>query len=329
MSEEAAFVQITYDELARLGQSDLCCSPAEIYREDELAALPEEVLRLSSGCGHPVDGAAISEGETVVDIGSGAGADCFLAARRTGPGGRVVGVDPSPRMRALAERHRDEADLPWVSFAAGDAAALPLPDGSADVVISNCVLTLASDAGAAWREIARVLRPGGRFVVSDVIGGDPDAPVASGSVAKARCETGLSWPEYRAVLRECGLRSLRILRVGPAAFRDGFRARSVTVAGNRSPGGVASIVLHDPAHAASAGALAGEVESACGRLGLRYDGHVQSRDSTWGRQLLELFEGDGDLVLVLDAAVALTARSAALTGLGPDIERAVREAGGA
>lgn len=324
MTDEAAFVQLSYEELARLGSSDRCCSPAEIYRDDELAALPPEVLRLSSGCGHPVEGADIAAGETVLDVGAGAGADCFLAARLTGETGRVVGVDPSPAMRALAERHRDREGLHWVSFLAGDAAALPVPDGTADVVISNCVLSMATDATAAWREIARVTRPGGRFVVSDIIGGDP----AAGVTAKARCETGLSWRDYRAVLRGRGFHALRVLRAGPATFRDGHRAQSVTVAGRLAAGEVHAVVLHGPAAAAAAAGLLARVEEACRAAGVRCAGHRLSWDTAWGRRLLELFGGTTSTgpVLALDGAIVGAARRADPAGAGSALEEAIRKA---
>lgn len=315
MTGEAAFVQLTYDELARLGQSDLCCSPADLYSPEELAALPEGVLSLSSGCGHPVEGADIRSGETVVDIGSGAGADCFLAGRLTGPAGRVVGVDPSPAMRARAEGHRDDAGMPWVSFAAGDASSLPLPDVFADVVISNCVLSLAVDPTAAWREISRVLKPGGRFVVSDIIGGDPDAPPDDHLTAKARCESGLTWDEYRRVLGACGLRGLRLLRVGTATFRDGHRAQSVTIAGGGRTAGVHSVILHHPDHGEAAAELAARVAAACRDLDVRHTGYTHSRETAWSGRLIDLLGGAGDaadLVLVLNGAIALTARATRL-----------------
>lgn len=220
---ESAFIQATYEQLARLGESGLCCSPVELYRPEELAALPEDVLRLSSGCGHPVDDAGIEPGMTVLDIGSGAGADCLLAARRVGPAGTVIGVDPSPSMRAVAAANRDRLGLSWVDFRDGRADALPVPDDSVDLVISNCVLSLSADPAATWTEIGRVLKPGGQVVVSDIVGGTP-----GDVVAKARCETGIEWPEYRETLRAAGFSGIRPLRVRTARFRDGATARSVT-----------------------------------------------------------------------------------------------------
>src|SRR5262249_46413545 len=155
----AAFIETTYEELAQLGDSGLCCSPIELYSPDELATLPDEILRLSSGCGHPVEDAEIMPGMTVLDIGSGAGADAILAARRTGPTGRVIGVDPSASMRERAVRTMADLGLTWVDVRAGTAESLPVSDGEVDLVISNCVLSLSTHPTRAWTEIARTLRP--------------------------------------------------------------------------------------------------------------------------------------------------------------------------
>lgn len=225
--DESQQIQQVYERCASAGVSELCCCPTKVYTPEELARLPEEVLRLSSSCGTPVTAAGIERGATVVDIGSGAGTDCFLAAESVGPTGRVIGVDPSPTMREIANRHRDELKLNWVNFAEGTAEQLPVPDGGADVVISNCVLSLASDPVKVWREIARALRPGGRFVVSDVIGGVRPATLES----KTRCETGLTWSEYRRTLADAHFTGVEPLSVREVSFRDGHQAQSVTLQG--------------------------------------------------------------------------------------------------
>jgi ubiquinone/menaquinone biosynthesis C-methylase UbiE len=242
-------IQEVYEQCASNGESDLCCCPSKIYTPEELARLPEDVLRLSSSCGTPVSSAGIERGATVVDIGSGAGADCFLAAEIVGPAGRVIGVDPSPTMREIANQHRDELKLDWVNFCEGTAERLPIPDASADVVISNCVLSLASDPVMVWSEIARVLRPGGRFVVSDVIGGVRPATLNS----KARCETGLTWPEYRRTVTNVQFTGVELLRVHDICFRDGHQAQSITVQGQaRMPQGRTVQLFTSDQHLASA-----------------------------------------------------------------------------
>jgi SAM-dependent methyltransferase len=221
----AAFIEATYEQLARLGDSSLCCSPVELYAPEDLALLPDEVLRLSSGCGNPVEDAAITPGMTVLDIGSGSGADAILAARRTGPDGTVIGVDPSCSMRQRAIRNAADLGLTWIEFRAGTAESLPVPDRSVDLAISNCVLSLSTDSARAWTEIARTLRPGGQIVVSDIVGG----ATAETLDAKTRCETGIEWPDYQALLTRLGFTGIRPLRVRAARYRDGSTARSVTI----------------------------------------------------------------------------------------------------
>jgi arsenite methyltransferase len=223
--DTASFIEATYEQLAQLGDSGLCCSPIELYSPDELATLPEEILRLSSGCGNPVQDAQITPGMMVLDIGSGAGTDAILAARQTGSTGQVIGVDPSASMRDRATRNAAELGLTWIEFRAGTAEALPVDDGTADLVISNCVLSLSTDPTAAWTEISRALRPGGQIVVSDVVGGAATETVH----AKTRCETGIEWADYQAMLLRLGFSGIRPLRVRAARFRDGNTARSVTI----------------------------------------------------------------------------------------------------
>jgi len=261
-----AFIEATYEQLAQLGDSGLCCSPIELYSPDELATLPAEILRLSSGCGHPVEDAGIMPGMTVLDIGSGAGADAILAARRTGPAGQVIGVDPSESMRERAIRTMADLGLTWVDVRAGTAESLPVPDGSVDLVISNCVLSLSTDPARAWTEIARTLRPGGQIVVSDIVGGAATETLE----AKTRCETGIEWPAYQAMLRRLGFAGIRPLRVRAARYRDGTTARSVTVhAWHGQPRPTAAVdLVHDGSGAARD--LAQELEATFGdRVTLR------------------------------------------------------------
>ena len=192
------------------GNGDCCGTPN--YSTDELASLPEAAALASLGCGNPIAVAELREGETVLDLGSGGGIDVLLSAQRVGPTGRAYGLDMTDEMLALARRNATAANATNVEFLKGHIEAIPMADASVDVVISNCVINLAADKSAVFREIARVLRPGGRLGVSDIVADDaltPEERAERGSYVG--CIAGaLSYTEYEAGLRTVGLEDISI-----------------------------------------------------------------------------------------------------------------------
>jgi ubiquinone/menaquinone biosynthesis C-methylase UbiE len=199
-----------------------CCGPGEIevdgnfgaglYEAGERASLPAEAVAASLGCGNPLVVAELREGERVLDLGSGGGIDVLLSARRVGPSGRAYGLDMTEEMLALALANAEKAGATNVEFLKGTIEAIPLPANTIDVVISNCVINLAGDKPKALAEAARVLRPGGRFAVSDVIA-DPDMDEATRSdmAAYTGCIAGaLTGEEFRAALSAAGLADVEI-----------------------------------------------------------------------------------------------------------------------
>jgi len=170
-------VRQRYAELASAAeQGGTCCTPSEQavfgssrYETDDLDALPERAAAASIGCGNPTAMADLSEGAVVLDLGSGGGIDVILSARRVGPTGKAYGLDMTDEMLDLAPGNAVEAGVTNVEFLKGHIEQIPLPDASVDVVISNCVINLSTDKAAVIDEAARVLRPGGRFAVSDVV----------------------------------------------------------------------------------------------------------------------------------------------------------------
>jgi SAM-dependent methyltransferase len=196
--------------------SDACCSTGccnSLYAEEMLAGLPESVTELSLGCGDPVTLADIRPGDTVLDLGSGGGIDCFLAAKRTGPEGRVIGVDMTDAMLARARANAEHLHAGNVEFRQGQIEALPVADGAVDVVLSNCVINLSPDKPRVFREMFRALKPGGRVAVSDIVTHGPRLPMLSDSVETwAACVAGaLDLKDYRTGLEAAGFVDVEIV----------------------------------------------------------------------------------------------------------------------
>ena len=205
--------------------SSSCCEPSccggaatadpitgDLYATDDVAGVPEDALKASLGCGNPTALAALAPGETVLDLGSGGGIDVLLSARRVGPTGFAYGLDMTDEMLALAEQNRAAAGAENVTFLKGHIEEIPLPDATVDVVISNCVINLAADKGRVLREAYRVLKPGGRFAVSDVVaqGALPD-DLRADMEAWVGCVAGaLEEGEYRRLLTDAGFGEIEV-----------------------------------------------------------------------------------------------------------------------
>ena len=187
-----------------------CCEGKSLYPIEVLGRMPEGVV--SFGCGNPIAIAGLQPGETVLDLGSGAGLDCFLAAQQVGPEGSIIGVDFTPDMIERATTNAGKLGLTNVSFRLGDIEALPLPDASVDVVISNCVINLAPDKDAVFREAFRVLRPGGRLMVSDILLTRPTTEEEMNDMALlSGCVSGsLTVQEYTKKMRDAGFDNVRL-----------------------------------------------------------------------------------------------------------------------
>jgi ubiquinone/menaquinone biosynthesis C-methylase UbiE len=188
------------------------------YSEEELDAVPEGA-NLGVGCGNPTAIGALHPGETVVDLGSGAGFDAFLAARQVGPGGRVIGVDMTDAMLEKARENARKVGLANVEFRKGRIEALPLEDASVDVILSNCVVNLSPEKDRVYREAWRVLRPGGRAMISDIVleRALPREVIESVD-ALLGCIGGASLrAEYLETIRKAGFREVRVLREAPFA----------------------------------------------------------------------------------------------------------------
>jgi arsenite methyltransferase len=185
---------------------------AELYGDGERGEVPDAAALASLGCGNPTAVAALNDGETVLDLGSGGGIDVILSARRVGPAGKAYGLDMTDEMLELAERNKREAGTPNVEFLKGTIEDVPLPNDSVDVIISNCVINLSGDKPAVFREAARVLRPGGRFAVTDIVAdADMDEATRSDVEQWTGCIAGaLTVDEFERELQAAGFHDVGV-----------------------------------------------------------------------------------------------------------------------
>jgi len=211
-----------------------CCGPApaaeapagsdaaRLYPTEDLTGLPDSVTDASLGCGNPLAIADLKPGEVVLDLGSGGGIDCFLAARQVGPQGRVIGLDMTPDMIKLARRNAKKLGMANVIFDYGEMEEIPLQDTSVDVIISNCVINLSPDKDAVFGEAYRVLRPGGRLSVSDmVVDGDLPQVIRDNLNAWAGCLAGaLDESDYLSKIRVAGFEQVEVLSRDYADISD-------------------------------------------------------------------------------------------------------------
>jgi arsenite methyltransferase len=225
-----------YAGIAEKGQTGCCPSPANdtassccgtednssalehlerLYQVEDMDELPTEVTDLSLGCGDPVTLASLQPGQTVLDLGSGGGIDCFLAAKRVAPNGRVIGVDMTPQMIDRARANKEKLGAENVEFRLGEIEHLPVADNSMDVVISNCVINLSPDKPQVFREAYRVLKPGGRLAVSDIVTDGPLPEVVKQNLSSwAGCVAGaLDQTDYVQSIQQAGFEEVNLTPV--------------------------------------------------------------------------------------------------------------------
>ena len=191
-----------------------CCDPitSNLYDAGQAGQIPEEALLASLGCGNPTALAKLNPGDTVLDLGSGGGIDVLLSAKRVGPTGKAYGLDMTDEMLALANENKRKAGIDNAEFLKGEIEHIPLPDATVDVVISNCVINLSADKDAVLREAFRVLKPGGRFAVSDVVTrGDVPDEIRQNVLLWVGCVAGaMEEDEYRSKLKSAGFEQIEL-----------------------------------------------------------------------------------------------------------------------
>jgi len=245
------FVRERYAEIARQqtpsccapqsAEAPSCCSPSAaelsyaqgLYSREELESISANIPSL--GCGNPVALSELKAGEVVLDLGSGGGLDCFLAAQKVGPGGRVIGLDMTPDMIRLARANAERLSLDNVEFRLGEMEHMPVESESVDVVISNCVINLSPDKDAVFREAFRVLKPGGRLCISDIVTqGELPAEVRDSLEQWAGCVAGaLDEKEYLQKLHAAGFVDLEVYGLNPLACGEETSCGGDSLAGGK------------------------------------------------------------------------------------------------
>lgn len=216
-----SYAKVATERISCCGPATACCGPTlqpELlskrigYSEADLQAVPEGA-NLGLGCGNPLAHASIQPGDTVIDLGSGAGFDCFLAAAKVGPQGRVIGVDMTPEMIDAARKNAAKGNYSQVEFRLGEIENLPVADNQGDMVISNCVINLSPDKARVFQEAYRVLKPGGRLMVSDIVLlRDLPEAIRLSLPAYVACVAGaLNKEEYLALIKKAGFADIRVL----------------------------------------------------------------------------------------------------------------------
>jgi arsenite methyltransferase len=222
IAEKAAEGTSTVDCCGPSQGEGSCCGPADdrdtfsmvskLYQDPDVAELPDEVTDISLGCGDPVTLASLKPGQTVLDLGSGGGIDCFLAAKKVGPTGKVIGVDMTAAMIERARANKAKLGAENVEFRLGEIEHLPVADNSADVIISNCVINLSPDKPQVFREAYRALKPGGKLAVSDIVTDGPLPDVVKNNLsAWAGCVAGaLDVKEYISGIQNAGFENVEL-----------------------------------------------------------------------------------------------------------------------
>ena len=230
-SDVKDLVRERYAEVAKAAggccADDICGTPTQLYDYDQIEGLPEEALLASAGCGNPTAIEDLRPGDTVVDFGSGGGIDCFIAARAVGEQGRVIGVDMTPDMVDLARRNAKSLGMNNVEFHLTEMESTPIAADSADVIISNCVINLAPDKDAVFREAYRILKPGGRVFISDML---LTAPLPDHAAADTRnwvaCLSGAEPQEiYLGRMRSAGFERMEIMDDKPWQGEEEWASR--------------------------------------------------------------------------------------------------------